>query len=197
MASNEIKELFINDIKHVEENGSVIMKGKVYSLYPKKEFFSDKYNCYTLHKIYVKDLFNNILAQERFPSAHENLNVMTEFNYFIPTVWYITFYYFISYNYKLRTKLKSNYMGHLYTLAIPLIGSVVTSLMRNGASYCYSKYLKEDVFVSDEKLKDAKIISLKLNMIQYSDYLYRYHLRSRKVIYTDKQILSSEFDNRE
>lgn len=197
MSDNELKELLINDTRHVKEGDSDIVKGKVYSLYPRETFFTDKYNYRTFHVIYVKDIFNNILAQERFPSAHENLNMLNEMNYFIPTVWYITFYYFIAYNYQLRVKMKSNFKGHLYSLAIPIIGSFVVSIMKNGASFCYDKYLSEDVFVNDDTLKRAKILSFKMNSIQYSDFLYRYHLKSRKVLYTDEQILSTDMTKRE
>jgi hypothetical protein len=197
MSSNEIKELFLNDIKYVKEGELDIVKGKVYSVYPKKAFFTDKYNYYTFHLIYVKDIFNNILAQEKFPSAHENLNLLNEMTYFIPTVWYITFYYFISYNYQLRVKMKSNFKGRLYSLAIPIIGSFVVSIMKNGSNFFYDKYLREDLFISDEELKEAKILSFKMNSIQYSDFLYRHHLQSRKVIYTDQQILSTDMTKKE
>jgi hypothetical protein len=196
MSKNELKELFISDVKHAKENESDIVKGKVYSIYPKKAFFTDKYNYRTFHVIYVKDIFNNILTQERFPSAHENLNMLNEMTYFIPTLWYITFYYFISYNYHLRVKMKSNFKGHLYSLAIPIIGSFVVSIFKNGASFCYDKYLCEDVFVNDDTLKEAKILSFKINTIQYSDFLYRYHLKTRKVLYTDEQILSTDMTKR-
>ncbi len=196
MSKNELKELFISDTKHVKEGESDIVKGKVYSIYPKKAFFTDKYNYRTFHVIYVKDIFNNILAQERFPSAHENLNMLVEMNYFIPTIWYITFYYFIAYNYNLRVKMESNLKGHLYSLAIPLIGSFIVSIMKNGSCYCYDKYLSEDVFVNDDTLKEAKILSFKMNSIQYSDFLYRHHLKTRKVLYTDEQILSTDMTKR-
>jgi len=197
MSSNEIKELFLNDIRYVKEGESDIVKGKIYSLYPKKAFFTDKYNYYTFHLIYVKDIFNNILAQERFPSAHKNLKLLNEMTYFIPTICYITFYYFISYNYQLRVKMKSNFKGRLYSLAIPIIGSFVVSIMKNGSSFFYDKYLREDIFISDEESIDAKILSFKMNSIQYSDFLYRHHLKSRKVIYTDQQILSTDMTKKE
>lgn len=199
MSGNELKQLYIENIRHVKEGESDIIKGNVYSLYPKKAYFTDKYNYRIFHLIYVKDTFNNILVQERFPSAHENLSMLNEMTYFVPTVWYITSYYFIAYNYQLRASLKSNFKGHLYSLAIPIIGSFVVSLMKNAGNSCYENYLSEDIFVNgdDAALKKAKIMSFKMNMIQYNDYLYRYHLKERKVLYTDNQILSTDMTKRE
>lgn len=196
MSGNELKELFLNDVKHKKEGDLDIVKGKVYSVYPKKAFFTDKYNYRPFHIIYVKDMFNNILAQERWPSAHDHLRMLNEMNYFIPTVWYITFYYFVSYNYQLRISLKSNFKGHLYSLAIPIIGSFVVSILKNAGSLCYDKYLSEDIFVNDDTLKKAKILSFKLNTIQYSEFLYKHHLKTRKVLYTDDQILSTVENNK-
>jgi len=197
MSENEFKQLFISDVNHVRENDIDIIKGKVYSIYPKKRNFTDKYNFKTFHVIYVKDLFNNILAQERFPSAHENLNIVNEMMYFIPTFQYITIYLFFTYNYYLRVKLKSNIKGHLYSLFIPLGGSFIISLLKNGANFYYDKYLREDVFVNDSSLQEDKILSFKMNTIQYKDYLYKYHLKTRKVLYTDEQILSTDMTKRE
>jgi len=196
MSRNEFKELFISDVIHVKEDDIDIIKGRVYSIYPKRDYFTDKYNYKIFHKIYVKDIFNNILAHDRFPSSHENLNIVNEMMYFIPTIKYITLYYFITYNYNLRVMLKSNYKGHFYSLAIPLIGLFIVNIMKNGGNFFYDKYLKEDIFHSDPILVEDKVISFKMNTIQYNDFLYKYHLKTRKVIYTEEQINSTDMTKR-
>jgi len=199
MSGSELKQMYLGNVRHVKKGDSDIIKGNIYSLYPKKAYFSDKYNYRIFHQILIKDTFNFILMQEKFPSVHENLAMLNEVTYFIPTVWYITAYYFIIYNYQLRISLKSNFKGHLYSLAIPIIGSFAVSLMNNAGNAFYEKYLSEEVFASDAEadLKKAKILSFRLNSIQYNDYLYRYHLNERKVLYTDNQILSTDITKRE
>ncbi len=196
MSNNELKQLYLSDVPHIKQGDSDIIRGKVLTIYPKREFFTDKYNYKIYHIIYVKDIINNIMAHDRFPSAHENLNMVNEMMYFIPTIKYIFMYYFITYNYNLRRALKSNYKGHFYSLSIPLIGLLVVNMLKNGGNYFYDKYLKDDIFCSDPKLAEDKILSFKINSMQYNDFLYRYHLKTRKVIYTDQQLNSLNMDNR-
>lgn len=188
MTQNELREIFLSDVKHVNEEGEDLIKGRVVSLYPKKLHFSDKINFKTFQIIYTKDMLNNVLAYDLFPSTHKNLKIVMELNNFIPSMYFIIAYWFFTYNYSLRFKYKSNLKAHLYSFIIPIGGCFLINLIRSSAEYHYDLYLKEDIFNSDPNLAEDKILSFKVNTIQYNDFKYRYHLKSRKVIYTDAQI---------
>ena len=192
MSANEFKDLCMSDVEHIKEGARDIIKGRIYTIYPHKSHFTDKFNYKLFHIIYVKDMFNNLLAHEKFPSAHPHLRSLAELMHFTPTFYYFTIYYFIAFNIKFRHKYNSKKQAFLYSLPILLGGFLLIQIVKYSIHAYYDMYLREDIFVSEPDKIEEKMLSFKMNTIQYSNYLYKYQLKSRRALYTETQLLEHD-----
>jgi hypothetical protein len=197
MSKDEFDDLITGNVYHVEENGDDIIRGEILTIYPSKKYFSDKNNYKIFHSIYVKDMFNMVLSNNRFPSAHENLSHINELYYFVPAIKILTCYYTFIYFYIFRAKYKSAFKGLLYSMIIPLSSYYIIFIFSNAANFYYDEYLRDSVFTNDndndDNLVDEKISMYKNYVMEYNSFLFLFNKNQRRLMYTDKQILDYDF----
>jgi hypothetical protein len=195
MSKDQFEDLICGNVFHVEEHGEDIIKGQILTIFPPKKYFSDKYNYKLFHCIYVKDMFNMVLSNNRFPSAHENLTHVRELYYFIPTVKILTCYYTFIYFHILRAKYKSSLKAFFYSMIFPVSCYLIISIFSNSANFYYDEYLRDSVFTYDtnKEIVDDKILMYKTYVTQYNRFLYLFNQNQKRLIYTDKQILDFDY----
>lgn len=195
MSKEQFDNILMDDIIHIDEDGQDVIKGKILTIYPPEKYFSDKNNYKILHSIYVKDMFNMVLSNNRFPSAHENLSHIQELTHFIPTMQIVTGYYTFIYFYILRAKYKSAVKGFCYSMIFPLSCYFVICVFKNAANFYYDNYLRDAVFTyhDDKDILDDKILMYKSNVMQYNRFLYIFNKNQKRLMYTDKQILDYDY----